>query len=372
MRLQSIEEVKNFKDSVSEVYVTAVLSDIRLGSVIGEITLDGREYKLSPGAVYRMCRVLGVPYSFAMTLSERMPDIWRELSSRIVSQSNKQVTFKVERDSSKVIGLFPTRDDYISVEKFLEITETLYKKIPQFSGIENILVDVNDESSSAFFYTPNEFSPIKTNGADLFRYGIGFSASSLEYYQPSISESLYRLVCSNMTYAPSHGGVIFRSRDQERILNGAEFILREPERVSRYLEILSSLTEKRLSYREVEYAHSYIDKLKDAQGVCLVPDLDRRIPLIKISRAYGYENPDAVPGSPSWRASARTPITPYEVFNHLTEIGSHYTHIAEKERLNVLIHAGHLMFKETWDLEELAPQEVDFSGWKTEAIQVMQ
>ncbi len=51
MRLQSIEEVKNFKDSVSEVYVTAVLSEVRLGSVIGEITLDEREYKLSSGAV---------------------------------------------------------------------------------------------------------------------------------------------------------------------------------------------------------------------------------------------------------------------------------------------------------------------------------
>ncbi|MGE5446240.1 MAG: hypothetical protein ACM3SR_16865, partial [Ignavibacteriales bacterium] len=226
--------------------------------------------------------------------------------------------------------------------------------------------------SSAFFYTPNEFSPIKTNSTDLFRYGIGFSASSLEYYQPSISESLYRLICSNMTYAPSHGGVIFRSRDKERILNATEFILREPERASRFPQILSSLTEKRLSYREVEYAYSYVDKLKDSQGVCLVPDLERRIPLSRIARAYGYENPDAVPSSPSWRASARTPITPYEVFNHLTEIGSHYTHIPEKERLNVLIHAGNLMFKDTWDLEELAPQKVDFSGWEAEAIQIIQ
>ncbi len=99
---------------------------------------------------------------------------------------------------------------------------------------------------------------------------------------------------------------------------------------------------------------------------------ERRIPLLRIARAYGYENMDAVPDSPSWRASAKTPINPYEVFNHLTEIGSPYTHIPEKERLNVLIHAGNLMFKESWDLEELAPREVDFSGWNTEAIQIMQ
>ncbi|MGE5444226.1 MAG: hypothetical protein ACM3SR_06415, partial [Ignavibacteriales bacterium] len=198
MRLQSIEEVKNYKDSLTEVYVSTMLSEVRLGSVIGEISLRGVDYKLSSSAVYRICRVLGVPYSFAMTLSERMPDIWRELSSRIVSQSNKQVTFKIDNYSSKVIGLFPTRDDYISIQRFLAITEPLYSKISQFSGVENILVDVNDESSSAFFYTPNEFSPIKTNSTDLFGYGIGFSASSLEYYQPSISESLYRLICSNM------------------------------------------------------------------------------------------------------------------------------------------------------------------------------
>ena len=178
MRLQSIEEVKNFRDSISEQYVTAVLSDVRLGSVIGEISLQGRDYTLSSSAVYRICRVLGVPYSFAMTLSERMPDIWRELSSRIVSQSNKQVTFKVDNNSSKIIGLFPTRDDCISVHRFHEITETLYGKISQFSGVENMLMDVNDESSSAFFYTPNEFSPIKTNSTDLFRYGLVFCIQS--------------------------------------------------------------------------------------------------------------------------------------------------------------------------------------------------
>ncbi len=372
MRLQSIEEVKNFRDAVSEVYVTAELSDIRLGSTVGEMALDGREYKLSQGAVYRMCRILGVPYSFAMALSERMPDIWRELSSRITSESNKQVTFKVERDSSKVIGLFPARDDYVSIQMFLSITEMLYKKISGFPGITNMLVDIDDESSSAFFYTPREFSPIQTNGSDLFRYGIGFSASSLEYYSPSISESLFRLICSNMTYAPSHGGVTFRNRDHGRILNTAHFVLREHDRISRYPQILSSLIEKRLSYGEVEHACSYVDKLRDSGGERLVPDLERRIPLSRIARAYGYENLDAVPNSPSWKSSARTPITPYEVFNHLTQIGSHYTHIPEKERLNVLINAGHLMFKESWDLEELAPQEVDFSNWKAEAIQVMQ
>lgn len=37
MRLTTIEEVKNLKDSVAEVYVTVVLSEARLGSVIGKI-----------------------------------------------------------------------------------------------------------------------------------------------------------------------------------------------------------------------------------------------------------------------------------------------------------------------------------------------
>lgn len=155
--------------------------------------------------------------------------------------------------------------------------------------------------------------------------------------------------------------------DRERIFNAAELILRKPEMMSRYPEILSSLMEKKLSYREVESAYSYVAKLKDSEGTGLVPDLERRIPLTRVARAYGYESTDAVPVSPSWKSSAKTPITPYEVFNHLTEIGSHYTHIPEKERLNLLIYAGNLMFKECWDLEELAPQEVDFTGWKSDA-----
>ncbi|MGE5446352.1 MAG: hypothetical protein ACM3SR_17455 [Ignavibacteriales bacterium] len=52
-----------------------------------------------------------------------------------------------------------------------------------------------------------------------------------------------------------------RSPDQERILNATGFILRGPERVSRYPQILNSLTEKRLSYIEVRYTYSNIDKI---------------------------------------------------------------------------------------------------------------
>ncbi|HEX3036006.1 MAG TPA: hypothetical protein VHT73_12935 [Thermodesulfobacteriota bacterium] len=363
MRLSTIEEVRNVKDSIQESYVTSELSGVKLGSRIGEIALGGREHKLSREGIYQMCRVLGVPYSFARTLSERMPDVWQDLSSRLVSQSYRKVTFKVDPESSNVIGLFQARDDYVSIKRFLEITEMLYRKVASAAGVDNIRVDINDESSSAFFYTPKEFSPIKTNSNDLFKYGIGFSASSLEIHSPSISESLFRLICSNLTYAPSHGGVVFRSRDQERVLNAADFILKEPERVSRYPEILNSLTEKKLSYRELESAHSYIARIKDAEGEVLVPDLEKRIPLLRVAGAYGYENFDSVPDSPSWKSSAKTPITPYEVFNHLTEIGSHYNHIPDRERINILIYAGNLMFKESWDVDSLAPQ-IDFSDWE--------
>lgn len=231
-----------------------------------------------------------------------------------------------------------------------------------------MVVDVNDMSSSAFFYTPGTFSPIKSESEDLFRYGIGFSASSLEMYSPTISESLLRLVCTNMTYAPAHGGMSFKSRNLERILNAVGLVLDEPERISRYPEALSALTEKMLSFRELENSYSFIERLKDDDGENLVPDLERRIPVTLVARAYGFENPEAVPAALSWKSSARTPVNAYQVFNHLAEIGSHYTHIPEKERLNLLIHAGELMFKKNWDLDNLAPQ-IDFSNWGLPQVQ---
>jgi len=45
----------------------------------------------------------------------------------------------------------------------------------------------------------------------------------------------------------------------DRILHAVEFILREPDRIAQYPEILSSLTEKKLSYRELENAYSAVD-----------------------------------------------------------------------------------------------------------------
>lgn len=368
MRITSIEEVGNLNDSLDESYVHARLSDIVPTSEIGKIALNFREYVLSDKASGQLCRILGVPYYFARSMSSQMPDLWKELSGRITTGSQKEITFKVDDKSFEVIGLFPRRGDFISLRKFLSITEELYGKVSETSGVENMVVDVNDFSSSAFFYTPDTFSPIKSESEDLFRYGIGFSASSLEMYSPSISESLLRLVCTNMTYAPAHGGMSFKSRSIERILNAVGMMLDEPERISRYPEALSSLTEKKLSYRELENSYSFIARLKDDDKETLVADLDRRIPLSHVARVYGYENSEAVPATLSWKSSARTPVTAYRVFNHLTEIGSHYTHIPERDRLHLLIHAGELMFKKNWDLDNLAPQ-VDFSNWEYPQIQ---
>jgi len=368
MRITSIEEVKNLYDSLDESYVHARLSDIVPTVEIGKIALNFREYILSDRAASQLCRILGVPYYFARSMSSQMPDLWKELSGRITTGSQKEITFKVDDESFEVVGLFPRRSDFISLGKFLRITEEIYRRLSERTGVENMFVDINDFSSTAFFYTPGTFSPIKSESSDLFRYGIGFSASSLEMYAPSISESLLRLVCTNMTYAPAQGGMSFKSRSIERILNAVGFIVEEPERLSRYPEALSSLTEKKLSYRELENSYLYIAKLKDEGGEMLVPDLERRIPLTRVVKAYGYENTDAIPSSLSWKSSARTPITAYQVFNHITEIGSHYTHIPERERLDLLIHAGGLMFKKNWDMDNLAPR-IDFSDWENPQIQ---
>lgn len=368
MRVTSIEEVRNLNDSLNESYVHARLSDIVPTSEIGKIALNFREYILSERATGQLCRVLGVPYYFARSMSSQMPDLWKELSGRITTGSQKEITFKLDDKSFTVIGLFSRRSDFISLRRFLEITEDIFTKVSNTAGVHNMVVDVNDMSSSAFFYTQGTFSPIKSESKDLFRYGIGFSASSLEMYSPSISESLLRLVCTNMTYAPAHGGMSFKSRNLERILNAVGLILEEPERISRYPDALSSLTEKKLSYRELENSYSYIARLRDEEGETLVPDLERRIPLAQVARAYGYENADAIPSSLSWKASARTPVAAYQVFNHLTEIGSHYTHIPEKERLNLLIHSGEFMFKKNWDLDNLAPQ-IDFPNWEIPQVQ---
>ncbi|MEQ9617736.1 MAG: hypothetical protein RIG61_01000 [Deltaproteobacteria bacterium] len=368
MRLTSIEEVRDLNGSIDESYVHARLSDIVPTSEIGKIALDFREYILSERAASQLCRVLRVPYYFACSMSSQMPDLWKELSGRITTGSQKEITFKVDDESLTVIGLFPRRSSFISLRRFLEITDDIYRKVHEEAGVENMVVDIDDVSSSAFFYTPVTFCPIEAKSEDLFRYGIGFSASSLEMYAPSISESLLRLICTNMTYAPTYGGMHFKSRNVERILNAVDLILDEPERISRYPEALSALTEKRLSYRELENSYSYIARLKDEDGEILVPDLERRIPITRVAIAYGYENPEAIPASLSWKSSARTPINAYEVFNHLTEIGSHYTHIPEKDRLNLLIHAGGLMFKKNWDLDNLAPQ-VDFSNWENPQVQ---
>lgn len=367
MRLTTIEDVREKRrESLKEKYLNRSLSRIRLSSKIGEASIDGFPYRLSGLAVKQMCQMLNIPLNFAVSLSEKMPDIWEELQKRLTRESSKRVTLKIDPQQAAVLGLFTLRDDYITLWRFLYITERIYEAMADFSGVKNLVVDVNHESSTAFFYTPKEFAPIRKDFTDIFRYGVGFSASSIEMYSPSISESLFRLICTNMTYAPAFGGVRFRSRNEERILSAVGVILEDSSRVSRYSNMLSNLTEQMLSYREAEEVYMKILSIKDGEGESVV-DAEHRIPLRGVAQAYGYEYLQRVPSSPSWKATARTPVSAYHALNALTEIGSNCQYISEKTRLDMLMHAGKFMFKKKWDLDDLAPQNISFENLKKEA-----
>ena len=216
MRATSIEEVRSVRDSLNESYVVTTLSNISVAPELGEATVNGVDYKLSSRALQQLCQMLGVPLHFAKTLSEKMPDVFTHLTNRLVHESSRLVTIKVNGYPQSILGLFNPREDYITLKKFLGIVETIYKAMSDFSGVEKLVVDINHESATAFFYTPKEFSPIRKDFTDIFKFGVAFSVSTLEMYSPSVSESVYRLICSNMTYAPAFGGTRFRSRNEER------------------------------------------------------------------------------------------------------------------------------------------------------------
>jgi len=362
MRVTSIDEVRTVRDALNERYEVTTLSNVALSPQLSGATINGGEYKLSKRALQQLCQMLGVPLNFAVTLSEKMPDIWQDLTSRLVYESSRLITVKIDGNLPIVLGLFVPREGYISLRKFLGMVETIYNAITDFSGVENMVVDVNHESSTAFFYTAKEFMPIRKDFTDIFKYGVAFSVSTLEMYAPSISESTYRLICSNMTYAPAFGGTRFRSRNEERIVSAVGAILEDPQRIRRYTDRFSELAEKKISYREAEEVRSHLERIKDSEGNTLVTDYMNRIPLNRIARAYGYSFTEDVPNSPSWKATAKTPITAYEAINAITEVGSHYTHISEKSRLDLLIYAGQLMFKKRWDLDQIAPQDVYANG----------
>ena len=217
MRITSIEDVRNVRNAINERYVITTLSNVSLAPQLGEATVNAVEYKITERALHQLCQVLGVPFNFARTISEKMPDIWQELSKRLVHESSRLVTVKIDGDPRKILGIFTPREYHISLKTFLRLVNSIYTEISDLSGVENIVVDLDHESATAFFYTPKELYPIKDDVRDTFKYGVGFSASSLEMYSPTVSESLYRLICSNMTYTPAYGGVRFK-RDRKSVV----------------------------------------------------------------------------------------------------------------------------------------------------------
>lgn len=356
MRLTSIEDVRNVIFSLSERYEVNTLSDIMLSPQMREASIKGSTFKMSHRAIHQLCTILGIPFHFAMILSERMPDIWKDVNERITRESSKLITLKIEGD--EVLGIFIPKERHFTLQSFLNMVDLVFVGMSEQTGVESMIVDVNHESSTAYLYTPKDFAPFTNDFTDIFKFGVGFSVSSLEMYSPTISESILRLVCTNMTYAPAHAGMRFKSRDQDRILASIGLLIMDARRMDKYRWMLDKLQRKFLSYREAEEVHKNISKIRDSEGNELVEDAEAKIPLKSIAEYYGYDLAK-IPTSVSWKSTARTPIDAFTAINHLTTVGSHYRHISEKTRMETLIYAGHLMFRQKWDLDSIAPT-IDF------------
>lgn len=361
MRLQNIEDVRNLRSSLVERYEVDTLSKVRLSPQLREASINGSTFKMSKRALYQLCGILGISFHFAMLLSEKMPDIWTQVNERIVQESSKLVTIKIKDE--EILGLFIPKDTYFTLRSFLGIVDRVYEAMTEQFGVDNMLVDVNDESSTAYLYTPKQFSPFQNDFTDIFKYGVGFSVSTLEMYSPSVSESILRLICSNMTYSPVNTGTRFKSRDADRIVASVGNILSEDSRMTKYNYMLQGLKRKVLSYREAEEVHTRLTHIRDSEGNEL-ENLSTGIDLPEIADTYGYSSLDSVPSSLAWKSTARTPISAYNAVNQLTCVGSHYESLSERTRLDTLIYAGNLMFRKKWDLDQIAPQ-VEFAGGVT-------
>ena len=357
MRLQNIEDVRNMRTSIVERYEVNILSKVRLSPQLREASINGSTFKMSNRALYQLCGILGISFHFAMLLSEKMPDIWTQVNERIVQESSKLVTIKIKDE--EIIGIFIPKDRYFTLRGFLQIVDRVYEAMDEKTGVGSMTVDVNDESSTAYIYTPKDFAPLQNDFTDIFKFGVGFSVSTLELYSPSVSESLLRLICSNMTYAPAHAGMRFKSRDADRIVASVGLMISEPNRMTKYQEMFQGLQKKKLSYREAEEVHNRLTRIRDTEGNEL--DLDVGMQLPDIAEKYGYDSLEKVPSSLAWKSTAATHISAYNAVNRLTLVGSHYENISEKTRLDTLIYAGNLMFRKKWDLDNIAPH-VELGG----------
>lgn len=354
---ETIEKLKKFRLDVNQKLLNREIISFNIGSIDiqdEKMLVNGEE--LSESAVKKVLSHLRVKNNFLEISKKLAPSDWETVKEKLKSVTFNQIVYarKVTENGIKKID-----DIYMAAPKSTGILEidTIFNEV-----IDSIVNTGKDISLKQLYFLEDKNEVNLTllehdkeidvfgNGTDIWKVGKQIVWNSINF---SIAPFFERLVCSNGNTAKQFGFKANISNNKFNIRKIQNILEKEitfqSESLDKYLiDASNHLKRINVSVREFITYKNLFNK-KDHDYI-----IKKWFDDSYLNRAYGV----IVADQPvQWQCTADSGKNAYDFFNHITYIASHPKEaiLTDRERVDLQIRASDLLFKETFDLEYLAP-----------------
>lgn len=342
----------------------AIRKEIPLGSIeiVDEesIRYEDKLISISKFAFKDLIECLKLPKAFLNRFSETFgPENKRTFINRIkdaVSADKAQnVTLIVNPTERKVMRILGKGKGTISNESFVDFASRYIDQynlsVTDFHVGDDGNININTLSPDGIFRVGSE--------KETFRTGMSFSNGPQNGL--IVSPYLNRLVCTN--------GMVTRDFEETYKLNtlSAEKIEEFNKQMMQLQNtdfIPAGITEKINASMTVPAS---IAEMQKAAGLIMTnskvdyKELQRYIPIESTMQAYSRFGVDTAKMTTHQMKNAKTGTTIWQLVNGITNFATHFRgdNIRDFSRSSLMIHAGGLLTKKTWDTENLITSPFD-------------
>jgi hypothetical protein len=362
---QSIEQLQEF-----QVYVQEAISqheNNKMQFLVGDLKVDDCKLKLddnvlSDDATKKVLSHLRVKNNFLELQKKMSEEDWDSISQKLKSLSASQEVYgRKMNDQAKIVDLHlankKSPNGGIQVpEVFNLITESMLGSSANDYLITDKFFSDEDGKVSITMLHNDKNIDIFGNEEDMWKTGKRITWSGVEF---GVFPFFERLVCTNGNVAKQYGFSTNVSKSKYNFAKIQSILEREILHASdaatpMLTEASRHLKKNNVSVREMLQYRSFFNE-EDHGKI-----LEKYFDLSYLNKVYRCD----VEGMHNiWKSTADTGKNAYDFFNDLTYIASHPKEIRldESSRRSLQIKASDLLFKETLDLELVAPK---ITSWK--------
>lgn len=362
---ESIEQLLDFQEQVMETIGGRQQLSFHVGDlevVEGSLTIDNK--KLDVDSTKKVLAHLKVRPNFLTLHKQMTEEDWATVSEKLKSVSaSTSVYARTSGEGNEIatdlhIAHKKSPNGGIQIpEVFSLLNESLLNSSANDFKISETFFDTSKDKVFVTLLNEDREIDVFGNGQDMWKSGKRITWSGVDF---NISPFFERLVCTNGNVAKQYGfstnvskskynfGKIHAILERE-IANASDAVTPMLMDSAKHLKKNNVSVREFLTYRNFFNEEDHADILK------------KYFDLSYLNKAYRCD----IEGMHSiWKSTADTGKNAYDFFNDLTYIASHPGEIKleDLKRKELQIKASDLLFKETLDLELVAPK---IATWTT-------